>query len=1010
MWLLNFFNHPPSSLHRADYDYIKFDSVHLMLDDTLDQSFTSPVVETRSGRTQSSQWSSFQRDEALVKADVDDLYREWPSDTLYPKPPISVSKPTNVSVPVARRRGVLPQTQRVMDRVRAKAKAGQGKFPSVSSERQPETPKEAVMTTMEAQENVEAASKSTLSDGKPSPSPVVVGILRRAESLLDQLNKAIPVDSRTLVIPEVNFSENNLPEVILGDQTQAFDKKHPWRPVTHTSEIDLLLQGLSEAYDPEPEVDDLAVKRILSEGGPPPSQITFPRMYESHQRSLRRLTSIRYIHLHLNNVIIYSSNFGIREGVSFVTVKGPKGGLISVANIEKVFLQEKAQVMQQRKPVAHRGKGRIADQFIVGSVSVDRSLSWEVSLSDELVAEWKSDQSAGSLVVELHSAILPPRKGVHTETTCFAKAVIPLYGLLSVESLAASVTCEFHVVRLVHDAVVARMKNLPTGYKVTNADVPRVGSICGRVWLQTHDESFVQKEHLMPNAPALIIPEQSSFSEEKEHPSKLQENNLTSALDYIPSLQQKDRGDPPYWGVYFHAIRLDCEAPIFQRIQIFSGSPIKITLSYKLARKYALLKVLNSLKSLREHVTVESHGVFDGKEIALDFFAIKVMDVSRSKPPTFFECWIEWIHPISSKLQRKLVGVIQIKDFSDGIKNLIIKDFVSDTAIGTGVIRTCRGDNQNDVNKTLESAHNECERTFETTNEDHAPLDTTALEKLQDSIPNTPATEPPESMPVGTANNISEPVGLAFRDSGFSIDSLPEAPPMLSNSITSTDMHMPDKTTGKDVYLNFPSVHMFEIQITNILTQTRMIAPLGALVKYCIETPSLVTDNRSQSLWWDSECKILNGRAQHRLQFESEDDFLVFTQRGLMFEVEISDESKNIDMKFLGSAYIDAALIGAVFQVSMDKRLNLPVMATDGEYVCDLELLLTHFMEPSVIQSTERHARISVDSLDPTKIDIVREDANLDELCIIIESIVNLSFVEDNYVRCECSFPSIKVH
>lgn len=561
-----------------------------MLDDTVDISLGSLTLPAQGNAPL---WSSFQRQEGLVKADVLGVYKQWPSDTRFEeKPPAPVAAPPRQQPDPSiqpRKTGTLSKNQQIIGRTKGRGR-GRGSRretplaepPVTTVTTIPATPMQDEVTALEP-----AVAETDARDPLLSVRSPFDGLLQRAETLLSRLNRVVPADSTTLHAV-VGESHHRIIPADDESQDHATKKDFPSKPIIRTNEIDLLLHGLPEAYDPEPEVDDEVVRRILSEGGGPPSQIAFQSVYASHQRSLKKLSSIRYLHLHLNDVIVYSSNFGIRESVSFLTVKGPKGSVINVSNIDKIYLQERAQVMQQRKTPSVRGKAKVSDNFIVGSVPLDRTLSWELSLTDELVSDWRKDQASGSLVVELHSAILPPRKGVSSETTCFAKAVIPLYGLLSVESFSAKITCEFHVVRLVHDAVVARMKNLPSGYKISSSEVPRVGSLSGRVWLQTHDESFVRKADLSTLAPPLIIPDQIPANRTLDGdraPAPLQhEEILSSALSYVPDLPT-NKVEPSHWGIYFHSVRLDAKVPVLQHVKVLPGTTMKVTLTYKCARR-----------------------------------------------------------------------------------------------------------------------------------------------------------------------------------------------------------------------------------------------------------------------------------------------------------------------------------------------------------------------------------------------------------------------------------------
>jgi hypothetical protein len=420
-------------------------------------------------------------------------------------------------------------------------------------------------------------------------SPMKTGFtsfLYRAESLLGQISQAIPMDLNPSLINHQNSIQIQQ-DFSIASNNQLINNavfKHSSLSAMKSNEIDLLINGLSDAYDDEVEVDDEAVTRIINLGGEPPSQIQYLSVYASSQRTLKKLSTIRYLNFHINNIVIYSAKYALRKDVTFITVRGPAGVVANPIASERIPLTTGVDITATGKRTGRLTK-TMADNFIVGAVTVDKCLSWEISVTDELIQSWRTAGRRECLYIELHSSILPTAKGVKQETHCFGTISIPLIGLVGIEALAAAITSEFEMNTLVYDTVTARMKNLPTGYKSSAKSMsPKIGSITGRVWFQTFDESFVKGNDLAKiKDPVLLVP--TDHFENGKPTATTSEIQLSNALQYMPSMSMPVEVKELNIGLEFHTVTLHSHSPLFSVNDLASGTPLKLIIAYKYSQK-----------------------------------------------------------------------------------------------------------------------------------------------------------------------------------------------------------------------------------------------------------------------------------------------------------------------------------------------------------------------------------------------------------------------------------------
>lgn len=752
-------------------------------------------------------------------------------------------------------------------------------------------------------------------------------LLTRAEGLLAQVSLAVPSASQQPV-----------------RQSDKQERAHTRDASALSSQVDLLLGGLDDAYG-DVEIEDEAVDRILREGGAPPSQIRYQSLYALSQTVLAKVSAVRYLNLSIHGMCVYSADAGIRRDCSFISVSPPTGCAPNFHNTEKIVLRS----AEKDRPGRGRG-GRTESGFLVGGVAVDATMSWAIELTDETIAAWHRDESKASVVLSLHSSILPSKGSAHN-TCCFAQLSIPVTGLLGVASLSASATCEFQMLPLVHDTVQARMRNLPSGYRLSaKTAAPRVASLRARVWLQTYDEGFASAADLASRRdPPLLVPAPPQDTPLRAPPA----DPLQDALAYLPTeLPRQPAIAPSYLGLYFQSAVVRADSAVLAAARTGSSTPLKVVLAYKQTSGAG---------------SVEGFGLADGDsdsdgQVFFELLEGRLLVVDQgSRAPSCLELWLEWVDPATSRSRRRLAGLGSLEEeehgygygVGGGVRDVLVRDVSTEQAVGSVRVLVCEGADEAAVRAMLDRG----DAALPTGPTD--PIDQAPSDGADDGVL---LVDPSYSDEVSelerhatSADSIADvdSVGEGLRDSLISLDSLGES---------RWSALAPAQRSG-----GFPSTRILDVSIVNCIHADALAGcaeeeSLGVHVEYSISgldaaTRRSVVDSRV--LWWDAECAILNGRAEHRFVFESARQMAVFLDQRVSF-VARAGESLEAS-RSIGRADMDPTVLADMFEMSNEVRLALPVLDADGARVAELVVSLVHHVEPGLLQSTEFQSRKSVE-------------------------------------------------
>jgi hypothetical protein len=308
-------------------------------------------------------------------------------------------------------------------------------------------------------------------------------------------------NQRIFSYPNNNSTNNNIspPKLVLGGPSDTD---------CNLTQIDWLLRGVGEAYDDEPEFDDDTVESILRQGGTPPSQLQFPSLYASTQRTMEKLLQSTRLCINLTNFNVYSVKYGIRRDCTHIMLRGPIGTKYSPnePNYHLIPLPEIDVTSSERLLIDSKIKaagsganktGKLRD-FFVGSVLLDKSINIPIDLNDKVIKQWIAGKRDGSLRLELCSYLVSPNapapktsqklkliglaSSITTEPIKFGFVDIPLGGLLGTEELDAIVTCEIESDVSTQSLVEGRMSRLPYSNQVKSLIPlgPKLGSISAR--------------------------------------------------------------------------------------------------------------------------------------------------------------------------------------------------------------------------------------------------------------------------------------------------------------------------------------------------------------------------------------------------------------------------------------------------------------------------------------------------------------------------------------------------
>ena len=266
---------------------------------------------------------------------------------------------------------------------------------------------------------------------------------------------------------ETRFDDrSSIPSSGVGITDLAVGNHFNYRAPTSTlAQLEWLIRGVPEAYDDEDTdmngctLDDLAIERLIMEGGKPPSQLVFPSIHAIGQQIMDKLQGAKYLEMTFNHIFVYSARYGVRKHCSCLVVRSPRGcrsyrtesesEIGSELGSECVTLDlpellgrghTKAsdnnngsrpagtadrQKVQRSKASSGSGSGVGVglDAFFVGEMELQRTIRFPIEkISDQILKGWlrggseridgENDSDRDCLRIELHGYISPPHKSV----------------------------------------------------------------------------------------------------------------------------------------------------------------------------------------------------------------------------------------------------------------------------------------------------------------------------------------------------------------------------------------------------------------------------------------------------------------------------------------------------------------------------------------------------------------------------------------------------------------------
>jgi hypothetical protein len=275
---------------------------------------------------------------------------------------------------------------------------------------------------------------------------LIKNFLDKAEGLLNEVTNAISGKAETNHInSDLEPTKQNLQLESIGRLPTVNFHNLP-NPTSFRNpdidDIDWLIRGVPEMYEDNPEIEDIVVEKLLAEGGAPPSQLIFPSLYEVTQRVMDKLLTVNSLKLDIFHLSIFSAKNGIRRNCSFFLVKPPKGCTLdfepSYQTIPLPELRETYDQMVVSNSLSKRqNKKPSLKDYFVGNVDINKSLMFQVTMSNAVALEWISGANDESnIVIELHSYLYPPLttqkkltiRSKTFESMCFGSVKIPVRG------------------------------------------------------------------------------------------------------------------------------------------------------------------------------------------------------------------------------------------------------------------------------------------------------------------------------------------------------------------------------------------------------------------------------------------------------------------------------------------------------------------------------------------------------------------------------------------------------
>lgn len=276
-----------------------------------------------------------------------------------------------------------------------------------------------------------------------------------------------PTSRRRKTEQHLQPSDFNLSRSLLASPQRA--------PSSSTlTQLNWLIDGLPEMYDDGDAdmegglMDDLAVEKLINEGGRPPSQLVFPSLHRMSQLIMNRLQGAKCLVVTFNHIFVYSGRYGVRKHCSRLVVRPPVGcdallnepeavvldlpelldrGLYcnedadmttqtnrniqisSQSSSASASVRMKANSIDEDKVKKRSSLGVGADAFFVGEMELNRTITFPIKdLSDAVLQGWLRGQEEGGescsgsgsgrgcLRIDLESHITPPYKGVSVQS------------------------------------------------------------------------------------------------------------------------------------------------------------------------------------------------------------------------------------------------------------------------------------------------------------------------------------------------------------------------------------------------------------------------------------------------------------------------------------------------------------------------------------------------------------------------------------------------------------------
>ena len=237
-------------------------------------------------------------------------------------------------------------------------------------------------------------------------------------------------------------------------------------PTSTLTQLDWLLRGLPEAYDEGDcdmkggPLDDLAIEKLIREGGMPPSQLAFPSLYAMGQQIMNKLQKARCLAITFNQIFVYSGRYGVRKHCSRLLIRPPRG-CITPENEPEAIIIDLPELLgrgyesepitadvpkksfSRRSSVQSNGSGGVEverggdrnvrrrssagvgpEAFFVGGMELKRTVLFPLAeVTDKVLQSWRGGGGVGGeegcVRIELQGHVVSPYVGIAANVSLF---------------------------------------------------------------------------------------------------------------------------------------------------------------------------------------------------------------------------------------------------------------------------------------------------------------------------------------------------------------------------------------------------------------------------------------------------------------------------------------------------------------------------------------------------------------------------------------------------------------